>query len=333
MKKRAMVTGATGLLGGNLCRTLLDNGWEVKALARSEDKARRLLGDTGAEIIRGDMMDIPAFADELDGVTTLFHTAAFFREYYQPGNHWDLMKKINVDAAMELFREAEARGVERCVHTSSSGVIQTDSSGPADESAPYNSYAEKNLYFKTKVLLEREIFRMLESSPMDIVLVLPGWMMGPGDAAPTSAGKLVLDLLARKIPALIDGGASLADARDVAAAMLVAAEKGKRGERYIVTGELVTMTDIATTLESITSVPAPRGRMPNWLAFVVAWFSETWASISGGENTMPIAGVSTLMEKANLSSEKAKRELGAQYRPLRDTLEDTVNWYRRHDYL
>jgi len=331
--KIAFVTGATGLLGSNLCRALVAQGWKVKGLVRSIEKAKRFLGDSEIEWIQGDIENVPAFAEALHEVDVVFHTAAFFREYYLPGRHWEKMKRINVGATMELLRAAEVRGVKRTVFTSSSGVIQTHPRQQANETAPYSKFAEKNLYFRTKVLAEREIFRFLDTSRMDVVLILPGWMMGPGDAAPTGAGQLVLDLLAGKLPGVIDGGASLTDARDVATAMVRAAERGKRGERYIVAGPLKTMKDIALGLEVISGVKAPRLTIPDWVALAIAWLLETWAGLTGSVNPMPRAGVQTLLEKANLSSTKAEKELGATFRPFEETLKDTVLWYKSHGYF
>jgi len=331
--KTAFVTGATGLLGSNLCQLLVSQGWQVKGLVRSIDKAKRFLGNTQIEFIQGDIENVPAFAQALKGVDVVFHTAAFFREYYQPGSNWEKMKRINVDATIELLQAAEAQGVARTVFTSSSGVIQTYPDRAATETAPYSEFAQKNLYFKTKVLAEQEIYRFLETSRMDVVMILPGWMMGPGDAAPTSAGQLVLDLLASKLPGTVDGGASLTDVRDVAASMVTAAERGKRGERYIVAGSLKTMKDIALELEAISGVKAPRMEIPDWLALSIAWLLETWTGLIGGVNPMPLAGVQTLLEKANLSSAKAERELGVTFRPFTDTLKDTVLWYQSQGYL
>ncbi|HEY9640695.1 MAG TPA: SDR family oxidoreductase [Coleofasciculaceae cyanobacterium] len=330
--KTALVTGATGLLGSNLCRELVSQGWQVKGLVRSLEKAQRFLGGSGIEWIQGDIETVSTFSAALRGVDVVFHTAAFFREYYQPGLHWEKMKRINVDATIALFQAAEAQGVKRAVFTSSSGVIQKDAHQAATETAPYSQFAEQNLYFKTKVLAEQAIYRFLETSQMDVVMILPGWMMGPGDAAPTSAGRLVLDLLAGKLPGLVDGGASLADARDVATAMVLAAEHGKRGERYIVTGPLTTMKDIALELEAITGVRAPRLEIPDWLALAIASVLEKWASWTGQTNPMPLAGVQTLLEKTSLSSAKAERVLGVTFRPLKETLSDTVSWYKLHGY-
>jgi dihydroflavonol-4-reductase len=328
--KTAFVTGATGLLGNNLCRALVIQGWQVKGLVRSPEKADRLLKDNNIEFVIGDLENIPAFAPALSGVDVVFHTAAFFREYYQPGNHWATMKRLNVDATMELLQTAQTQDVKRVVFTSSSGVIQTQPGQLATEAADYSTFAQENLYFKTKVLAEQAIYKFLETSNLDVVMILPGWMMGPGDAAPTSAGQLVLDLMAKKLPGLIDGGSSLADVRDVAMAMIAAAERGNRGDRYIVAGSLATMADIAQEVEKASGVKAPGIVMPNWLALSIANLSEQWSGLTSGKNPMPPAGLRTLMEKAQLSSAKAERELGATFRPLGETIQDTVAWYRKN---
>jgi dihydroflavonol-4-reductase len=331
--KTAFVTGATGLLGNNLCRALVDRGWQVKGLVRSREKADRLFQDSGIEFVSGDMENVSAFAPTLAGVDVVFHTAAFFREYYQPGNHWETMKRINVDATMELLATAQNQGVKRFLFISSSGVIQTQPGELATETAGYSAFAQENLYFKTKVLAEQEIYRFLETSPLDVVMILPGWMMGPGDAAPTSAGQLILDLLAKKLPGLVDGGSSLADARDVAMATIAAAERGKRGDRYIAAGSLVTMTEIAREVEKVSGVKAPGIMLPSGLALSIAHLSARCSSWTGRKNPMPPAGIRTLLEKAQLSSAKAEQELGASFRPLGETIKDTVDWYRSHPGL
>lgn len=305
----------------------------MKGLVRSIEKAERFLGDSGVRFVPGDRSNVPAFAPALEGVDAVFHTAAFFREYFRPGDHWEKMKRLNVDATIDLLRAAQTRGVARTVFTSSSGVIQTYPGFKAAETAPYSEFAEKNLYFKTKILAEREIYRFLQDSRMDVVIVLPGWMMGPGDAAPTAAGKLVLDLLAGRLPGVINGGGALTDARDVADAMVTAAERGQRGERYLVAGPLTTMREIALELEAISGVRAPALVLPDPVALSIAGLLETVARFTGMVNPMPLAGVRTLLEKARLSSAKAERELGATFRPLGNTLKDTVSWYRARGYL
>ena len=162
---KAFVTGSTGLLGNNLVQALLAQGHEVKALARSQRKAEQLLGDTATEIVLGDMDDVAAFADELEGCDVLFHGAAFFREYYQPGDHWATLKRINVDAVIEIFEAAEARGVRRAIFVSSSGTVGEGTNGtPGDETAPPPAIAADNLYFRSKVLADEAVAAWLPAA-------------------------------------------------------------------------------------------------------------------------------------------------------------------------
>jgi dihydroflavonol-4-reductase len=328
---KAFITGATGLLGNNLVRLLVQQGYEVKALVRSKEKAQKLLGDIkNVEFIQGDMENIAGFAETLKGCDVLFHTAAYFREYYQPGDHWPMLEKINVKGTVELLEFADKHGVKKAVHVSSSGVIgEDDSKAISDESAEANGLALENLYFRSKVETEKAIANFLKTHSMPVVMILPGWMYGPGDAAPTSAGQLVQDFLNRKLPGVLNGGATIADARDVAQAMIESVEKGKNGERYIVGGKLQTLPDIMKTLEKVSGVSGPKLRIPRPIALTIAWLSQTIAGLTGGTTLLTVSGVKTILNPHQISSEKAIRELGVTFRPLETTLRDTVNWYRQ----
>jgi dihydroflavonol-4-reductase len=327
---KAFVTGATGLLGNNLVRLLVGQGHEVKALVRSSEKAQKLLGDVkNAQFIQGDMENVAGFAESLKGCDVLFHTAAYFREYYQPGDHWPKLEKINVRGTIELLEAAQKHGVKKAIHVSSSGVIGEDDKNPiGDESAAANGLALENLYFRSKVETEKAIASFLKTHSMSVVMILPGWMYGPGDAAPTSAGQLVQDFLNRKLPGVLNGGATIADARDVAQAMIEAVEKGKNGERYIVGGQLQTLAELMKTLEKVSGVAGPKLRIPTPVALTIAWVSQTIARLTGGTTLLTVSGVKTIANPHQISSDKAVRELGASFRPLETTLRDTVNWYK-----
>jgi dihydroflavonol-4-reductase len=327
---KAFVTGATGLLGNNLVRLLVTQGHEVKALVRSKEKAQNLLGDVkNVEFIQGDMENVAGFAETLQGCDVLFHTAAYFREYYQPGDHWPKLKKINIDGTVELFEAADQHGVKKAIHVSSSGVIgEDDKKLIGDESVEASGLALENLYFRSKVETEKALASFLKMYSMPVVMILPGWMYGPGDAAPTSAGQLVQDFLNRKLPGVLNGGATIADARDVAQAMIEAVDKGKNGERYIVGGKLYTLAEIMKTLEKVSGVTGPKLRIPAPVALTIAWISQTVARLTGGTTLLTVSGVKTIANPHQISSEKAVRELGASFRPLEDTLRDTVNWYK-----
>jgi dihydroflavonol-4-reductase len=229
---KAFVTGGTGLLGMNLIRQLVSDGHEVRALVRSMDKARRQFASlwepwrSRLTFVEGDLADVASFGPALTGCDLVFHTAAYFREYYQPGDHWATLEALNVHATQRLLEAAEQHGVRRLVHVSTVGVIgMTPDERPGDESTPPTSRQMRNLYFRSKHLADWMIDTFERASRLEVVTVHPGWMFGPGDAAPTSAGALVLQFLRRELPGMPDGGINVVDARDVAAGMLTAAER------------------------------------------------------------------------------------------------------------
>lgn len=328
---KVFVTGSTGLLGNNLVRRLEAAGHAVVVLVRSEEKGRRLLGDTRAILIKGDMRDVQAFASALDGCQAVFHTAAYFREYYQPGDHRQALEDINIKGTLTLMDEADRRGVRRFIHTSSGGTIGTKPDGsPGDEHTPAGEEQLRNLYFRSKVEGDKRIREWRGKNGMEVIEILPGWMWGPGDAAPTAAGRMAQEFMAKKIPGIVDGGISIVDARDVAEAMIAALEKGRPGEKYIVAGEFYTLEEVLKGLEKASGVPAPKMRLPFGLVLVVAFIQETIGRLTGRQVLMTRESVRTLHGQHKMTSAKAQRELGARFRPLEETLKDVVEWYRLH---
>jgi len=331
---RAFVTGATGFLGGNLVQALLDAGYEVRGLVRSKEKAEKVFAGAPVEFVTGDMSNVAGFAPQLAGCDLLFHTAAYFREYYQPGDHKATIGKINVQGTVDLLIAAEKQGVKKAIHISSAGVIGRKPDGSAgDESTLPDDHATKNLYFSSKIDTELAIKRFLKERSLPVVMVLPSWMWGPGDSAPTPAGKLVIDFLQRKVPGIVDGGSSIVDVRDVAQATVTAADRGKSGERYIVGGRYSDMAGVLATLERVTGVPAPTRKIPHALLLAVAAASQTWASLTGGTALVTLDGVRTIHAKGEVNSEKAVRELGATFRPFDETVRDAVAWFRGNGYV
>ncbi|MCP3100635.1 SDR family oxidoreductase [Myxococcus sp. K15C18031901] len=327
---RAFVTGSTGLLGNNLVRALVSRGYAVRALARSPAKARQVLGGlAGVEVVEGDMEDVQGFAAALEGCDVVIHTAAYFREYYAAGDHWPKLYAINVKGTVALAEEAHRRGVKRFVDVSSSGTVGLKPDGsPGDESTPAAPLVADNLYFKSKVESERELNAFSARTGMPVVFILPGWMFGPWDAGPTGAGQFVLDFLGGRLPAMLDGGSCLVDARDVAEATVVSIEKGRPGERYLVGGGFVTLSQLAMGLERLTGVKAPRRVLPHWLAVTLGALAQTGARLTGGSTSLTVEGVRVMHAKLSVDSRKAQRELGASFRPLEETLRDTVAWLR-----
>ena len=308
----AFVTGATGLLGNNLVRELVTRGIRVRALTRSSEKAQRQLGNLPIEIVTGDMSNVAGFAPALAGVGTLFHTAAHFRDSYKGGRHWPALYRTNVEGTKELLSSAYRAGVRRLVHTSSIAVLRGPKGSLINE-AMSRDERDADDYYRSKILSEREVQNFLQAHPdMWGAIILPGWMFGPGDAGPTSAGQLILDFVHRKLPGIPRATFSVVDARDVAQAMIAAAEVGRRGERYLVAGRNMSVAEICHRLESLSGVKAPAFTMPSALLYLVAFSAEAWARVSAQPVLLSLASVRLMAEEAGrtrFDSSKAEREL------------------------
>jgi len=331
---KAFITGSTGLLGNNLVRLLLEQNHQVKALIRSKDKALKLFGDLPIEYVVGDMENVEGFADEMKDCDTLFHTAAYFREYYEATkNHWETLESINIKGTIRILEEAEKHRVKKAVYVSSSGTIGLKADGlPGDETTPPSRFADDNLYFKSKVLADKAVDEFVEKHEMPVIRILPGWMFGIGDAAPTSSGQIVLDILNGKLPGTFDGGTSTVDAKDVAQAMIDAVDKGKTGEKYLVGGDFYTVKEIADTLAEVAGIPKLKIKIPAFAISTLATFSELFSKLTGKNAPISKPGVQTLQAKLAVDSSKAKRELGVTFRPLSETLKNEVKWYRENGF-
>jgi dihydroflavonol-4-reductase len=336
VSKLALVTGATGQLGSNLAIALLEQGWNVRALARSKDKAQKILGDTNAEIIIGDMENVDGFASALQGVDVVFHTAAYFREYYgKDADHWTQLKKINIDATMRLIELADRAGVKKFIHTSSSGTIGKAENGHAgDENTPPDDLAMSNLYFRSKVLGDQLIKDWLKTNTrMPIITILPTAIVGTRDAAPTSMGQAIISIAQGKFPVILPGGFEFVDSRDVAQAMINAVEKGRNGERYIVSQGYHTIQDVIHAVAEVSNSPIPRIQLNYPMAMLMAKMAEFGSRISGSEPPVTPDAIRIMNNKRLVTAQKAQRELGITFRPFTESIRDEVNWYKENGYI
>lgn len=336
-RQTAFVTGATGLLGNNLVRELMARDFNVRALARSPEKARRQFSDLpDVECVFGDMENVAVFADKLNGCDVIFHTAAYFRDSYKGGRHWNNLKRINVDGTAELLECAFQQGVRKFVHTSSIAVLRGAPGSLIDESCD-RDIAEADDYYRSKMLSDDVVRVFLEKHPeMHASFVLPGWMWGPRDIGPTSSGQVVVDTLRGKLPGLVPGSFSVVDTRDVALALIAAAERGRRGERYLAAGRNVTMKELIPLIGKIGQVATPTRQLSLPLLYAFAVAQEIYARITRRPILLSFATVKLMTNEAgrtHFSSAKSESELGLTFRPLEDTVLDTVRWYRQNGWL
>lgn len=333
----AFVTGATGLLGNNLVRALIERGVQVRALARSTTKAKAQLGGlSGVEIVEGDLARVAAFAPAMAGADVLFHTAAYFREAYGGGDHARALHDTNVTGTRDLINAGYAAGIRRMVHTSSIAVLDGERGATLNES---NLRVPKNAdpYYLSKIETDEVVFSFLrDHADFSACMVLPGWMHGPGDAGPTSAGQFTLDYMNRKLPGATPATFSVADARDVAAGAIAAANNGRRGERYLAAGRHITMRDLMGVYARVTGVAAPRGSIPAAVLMVIASASEVGGKLSGKPVLISRATVKLMLreaERTRFSHAKSERELGLTFRPIEDTIHDEVAWFQANGFL
>ena len=326
------VTGGTGLLGSNLVSALESRGHEVIALVRSCVRANHLLSRCRAELVEGDLTDIGTFAPALEGCDAVCHTAAYHREFYTGArNHDAELERINVEGTRQLLHAAETHSVPRFVHISSCGVLGMAPNGePGDEDTPPLPVELANAYFASKLRTDEVVRDFVRKHPRpEVVTIIPAWMLGPGDAAPSPGGRMVLDFLARKVPGVTDGGQCLVDARDVAQCVVAALDRDASG-RYVVAGHYRTVGEIFASLERVTGIRAPRLRLPYAVLMAYALISETYGLITRRPLLLRPAGARALHAKLSWRSDKAIRELGISFRSLDETMRDTAQWFRDH---
>ena len=334
--KTAFVTGGTGLLGNNLVRLLAAKGVRVRVLVRSVEKARTQFDALPVEIVQGNLDTPTNFAHALKGVDAVFHTAAFFRDNYKGGRHGEQLNRINVVGTGNLLRLAYDAGVRCFVHTSSIAVLDGPQGAIVNETM-LRRLEDSDEYYRSKILADREVEKFLDAHhDFWAAMVLPGWMHGPGDIGPTSAGQLVLDFARRKLPGIPPGTFSLVDARDVAEAQWAVLNRGRRGERYLSAGRNLTMAALSPLLEAATGVRAPKRRIPMWMLYLIAAANELKTRITGSPILLSLSTVRLMARedgRTTFDPSKGEQELGLRFRPVEETLRDEIAWYRNNGWL
>jgi len=325
---KAFVTGATGFIGASIARELLADGVEVRALARKGSDRRNLEG-LDIEIWEGDLRDREGLERGLKGCDTLFHAAADYRLWTRtPADMYD----INVGGTRNILGAALATGVSRVVYTSSVGTLGNPGDGtPGTEATPVVFEDMVGDYKKSKFLAERAAEEFLAKG-LPLVIVNPSTPVGPRDVKPTPTGKIIVDFLNRKMPAYLNTGLNLIDVATCARGHLLAAQKGKVGEKYILGNENLTLERIFALLSEITGLKAPKVRLPYYPILLAAHVNEAISAVTGKEPLIPLAGVQMAAKFMYFDPGKAARELGLPMTPVRDSLEQAVAWFRQHGY-
>lgn len=322
---RAFITGGTGFVGANLVRLLCQEGYQVRALVRPQANLDNLKG-LDIEIIMGDLNDTD-LSGKIRGCEYLFHVAARYSLWQ---SERDALFRDNVLGTRNILTAAMQAGVSRVVYTSSVAAIGVNPNGKATTET-YQSPPHKLIgaYKQSKYYAEQEAMQALKTG-LDIVIVNPSTPIGPWDIKPTPTGDMIVRFLRWKMPVYVDTGLNLIDVRDVAQGHLLALQKGKTGERYILGNQNFTLKEILDKLSAITQIPAPQNSIPPWIPLGVAWFDEKVLGKLGKTPSVPIDGVRMSSQKMYYNPSKAVGELGLPQTNIEIALKDAVEWFQEY---
>jgi dihydroflavonol-4-reductase len=317
--KPVLVTGASGFLGWHVARVLLERGYSVRALLRPGSR----VADLPVERAAGDLRDPASLERAVSGCGLLFHAAADYRLWAKdPGE----LYRSNVDGTRNLLEVARRAGVERVVYTSTVGCIGIPRDGVGDETTPVALADMAGGYKRSKFLAEQVALEFARGG-FPVVIVNPTAPIGDHDVKPTPTGKIVLDFLNGDMPAFIDTGLNVVDVRDTAEGHVLACERGRAGERYILGSENLTLEQILVQLAEITGRKPPRMKLPYAIAWCAGACSTAWAGLTGTPPRVPIDAVRMARKKMWVTHEKARRELGFEPGPARAALARAVDWF------
>jgi dihydroflavonol-4-reductase len=324
-----LVTGATGFVGSHVARQLVAADHSVRVLIRRTSDCRMLEG-VRVDRVEGDLRDPNSLARAMSGVQRVFHVAADYRLWARNAEE---IYQSNVGGTRALIEAATQAGVGRIVYTSTVATIAVPREG-----APPNEDTKASLdemighYKRSKFLAEKEAVKAAAAGA-PVVIVNPTAPVGPGDWKPTPTGRIILDFVNGKMPAYVDTGLNVVGVEDVAAGHLLASEKGRIGERYILGGQNMTLKQILDVLSTITGRPAPRLRLPHTIA-LAAGYADAWLSrLAGREPQIPVDGVKMSRHRMFVESDKAERELGYKPAPVEAALQRAVRWYEQNGYV
>jgi dihydroflavonol-4-reductase len=327
-----LVLGATGFIGGHIARAALEHGWRVRALRRRPG-AVGAIGDVAQRVewVQGELPfqtftdsdDLEGLRNAIRGCDVVFHAAAAY-----PRAERDVAGWINksVRQMRAVLQAASSARVSRFIYTSTLTTIGSpgESGRLADERDFYVPGSARSVYYESKFAMELEAFRAAAEG-LPVVILNPTAVFGPGDIKPTT-GEVLLRVAKGQIPVYFDATVNAVDVRDVAAAHVIAAERGRMGQRYILGGHNLTLQELLTTTAQVAGVPPPRRKLPMQAVNVIIRLSD------GLRLPLPDL-IKTLRLWQPLNSEKAQRELLLVSRPFKDTARDTIAWFRQRHYV
>ncbi|TFW28007.1 hopanoid-associated sugar epimerase [Massilia horti] len=328
--ERVLITGAAGFVGSAVAHAALLRGYQVRVLVRGKSRRRNLHG-LDAEVMEGDMRDEAGVRRALIGVRYLFHVAADYRLWaHDPGE----IERNNLEGTGAVMRAALASGVERVVYTSSVATLRVDSrtvaATEADTLAPHEAIGA---YKRSKVLAERLVERMVAEQGLPAVIVNPSTPVGARDVRPTPTGRIIVEAATGRMPAFVETGLNVVGVDDVARGHLLALERGRIGERYILGGDNISLEQLLREIADLTGRRAPRVKLPVAPLYPLAHAAEAAARITGREPFLTVDGLKMSQNRMYFSSAKAERELDYRPGPYLEGLRAALSWFGGEGYL
>lgn len=329
MGDTVLLTGASGFVGSAVAHKLREAGFSVRALVRPSSPTRHV-GELGLEFVTGDLRDPASLRAAVSGARYLFHVAADYRLWARNPHE---LAATNVEGTRALMEEALRAGVERVVYTSSVATLRVGPDGKiADESMPLAESEAIGVYKRSKVAAERLVEDMVRQG-LPAVIVNPSTPIGPRDVRPTPTGRIILEAAVGRMPAFVDTGLNMVHVDDVATGHLLAFERGRVGQRYVLGGQDATLADILREVAAEVGRRPPRVRIPQAAVAPLAYVAEAIAWVTGKEPMLTRDGLKMSKNKMFFSSAKAERELGYRARPYVEGIRDAIAWFRQAGYM
>ena len=325
---RALITGATGFVGAAVVRALIKTGIEVRVLARRDSDFSNLQ-QFKIDGAFGDLRDKESLRKALAGCGQLYHVAAHYALWARnPAIFYD----VNVTGTKNLLEAARDVGTERIVYCSTIGAIGLPPEGGlGTEETPVSLEQMAGHYKRSKYLAEQEVLKLAQQG-LPVVIVNPSAPVGEGDVKPTPTGQMIVEFMKGRMPAYIETGMNIVDVDDVAAGHLLAMQKGRIGERYILGAKNLMLRDIFEILSRLTGVNMPSVKLPRELILPLAYLNLAFSWVTGIPPRIPLEGVKMAKYKMHYDCSKAIRELGIPQTPPEVALEKAVRWFHDHGY-
>ncbi len=327
---KVVVTGASGHIGYVLVKRLLESKqYAVKAFVLKGENIEHL-EQLGVSIMYGDVRDKESLKEAFIGADIVFHLAGMI----EIGNgNKKKMEEVNLQGTKNVLEACIQTKVKRLVYTSSVHAIPEKPKGQVmTETKNFSPDLVKGSYAKTKAAATKYLLENYQGK-IELVIVHPSGVIGPYEYIPSNLGQLVMDCANKKIGAYLEGGYNFVDVRDVAQGIMLAAQKGKSGECYILAGHQVSVRNLMKMIEEITKVPAPKFKIARWFAYITGVLSELYSKIRKEKPLFTSYAVYTLGTNSNFSNDKAIKELGYQVRPMEETLKDTITWLKENNKI